>query len=868
MSSRSGALLAGGNACFSRLSMAVKPRLLSSETQKRRSLLQRMTIVHAFFLIILLTIIARLMELQIVKGADYRNAAQLQHFGDVKLPAKRGEIFALNSKTGERNILATNTTQNLVYVDPLVVANPTFVAETLAGILVTDETHDACSHGKDTCPKELIPFYAPAFDPIDLYKLSQSGGLLEPLPADGQLPPTVLNLPDKTEATRQFARSIEQRISQKRVIFSPIKYGANKVQLHDTQGLAIPGIVVVPEEKLIYADPEQIDQSHTDSIAKKIGKILDMDPSSIVSLLRSRPLRYVPVMRKLSPSMSLKIREAQLASYQEAEAKRKAGVDTHAEFDYPLRSIALLAENWRFYPDTTIASHVVGFLNTNEEAQYGIERAFNPQLRGQEGIISSVRDLAGGQILTAQQTIVKPKDGDSIVLTLDRTIQKEVETVMEQALETYKAEDGQAIVMDPATGKIFAMVNVPLFDSNNYADVYAKEPFALDAVHSDKLIVEVYDPTTNVRLLKEPYSEVFIPEGRKLLSAKGQKVIDDLEKLYDLSDITRYYLYQTEETKGDSNRREVFPTSDPNTWLRFKNQLGVGAYLNRNIQSIYEPGSVMKPVTMSIALDQGELTPDTTYEDKGPVKVDEFEIKNALQRYYGHVTMTDCLAFSINTCMTSVSARLGAKLFDRMLERFGFGRITGIELEDELGGELRPWRKRGDWSNALLATTAFGQGISVTPLQMTMAFAALANDGKLMKPILIDRVIHPDGTEEVREPKVLDQVIKPETAKTITDMLIQSVQYGYAKAGGVKGYDIAGKTGTSQIAGPGGKYETGTGSTITSFIGYAPAHNPKFLIYVKFDRPKRDIYGTSTAVPVFHDIASFLIKYYGLPPEH
>ncbi|MDB4978838.1 MAG: hypothetical protein JWM56_1024 [Candidatus Peribacteria bacterium] len=835
--------------------------------------MQRMTIIHGFFLVVVLLIVSRLMELQVVKGQVYSEQAQTQHFGDVELPARRGEILGINSKSGELNILATNTTLDLVYVDPLITTNPTLIAETLANILLTNTVHERCIHAEDSCPPELISLlYSSAFDPLVQYKLLHSGSLLEPL-ATGTLPSGLLHLPDASEARRLFARSIEQRISQKRVIFSPLKYGANKIQLEQVQALQIPGVVVNADKKMIYADPEQIAQNHLDSLARKLGKALDVDPSSVRNLLRARPLRYVPVLRRLTPDMSLKIREAQLASYKETNAKRKAekGQGAAISFDYPLRSVALLSENWRYYPDTTVASHVIGFMrvqapgeSSNEEGQYGVERSFNPQLRGKAGVISSVKDLAGGQILTSQQTIVKPQDGDTIVLSLDRTIQKEVEQLMEAAVEKYRAETGQAIVIEPKTGRILAMVNAPLFDSNNYATVYKKEPFEFNELTSDRLVVELYDPQTNVRVLKDYYRNIFGNDGRKNLTVKARQTVDDLEKLYDLRDLTRYYFY----TDSKANyRQEIFPTDDPKIWLRFGNSIGVGAYLNRNIQSIYEPGSTMKPITMAIALDQGEVTPDTTYSDTGPVKVDEYEIWNALNKFYGTVTMTNCLEFSINTCMTSVSARLGPKLLHQMLDRFGFGKITGIELEDELAGELKPWHKKGDWSNSLLYNTSFGQGISVTPLQMATAFAALANKGKLMKPTLVDRIIHSDGTVEKTEPKAIDQVITPQTADTITSMLISSVEKGYAKAGGVKGYYIAGKTGTSQIAGPGGRYESGTGSTITSFIGYLPARDPKFLVYVKFDRPTRDIYGTSTAVPVFHDIATFLIKYYGLPPE-
>ncbi|MBI3331492.1 penicillin-binding protein 2 [Candidatus Peregrinibacteria bacterium] len=848
---------------------ALRPHTLT-ETQKRRSLLQRMTIVYGFFLLALLIIVARLIELQIVRGEEYNEAAQAQHYGDVRLPAKRGEILGMNSKTGETNVFATNATLDLIYVDPALIQNDaeaTAVAETLADTLLTEEFHEMCSNGKETCPRELIipELYASAFDPLLLHKIIQSGSFLEPIPI-GLPPSQVLQIPDLPEARRLFARNIERRISEKRMTFVPLLYGATKVQMQQVEELGIEGIIVNEDQRLIYGNPEAIRQSSLDAYARALGTPLELDPVVIRKMLRTRPLRYVPVMHRLPPSLSLKIKEHQLASLKEAQDLRRQAADIKAaqEIQPRLRSIALIQEHWRFYPDTTIASHVVGFLNTNQEAQYGIERTFNPMLRGQAGRISTVSDPQGGQILTADQTIVNPKDGDTVVLTIDRSIQKEVETIMEEAVRKYQADSGQVIVMDPDTGRIIAMVNAPLFDSNNYAIVYEKEPIILDAEKEKQVVVEVFHPETNARILKAYIADVFTEEGRKALSEKTQKALADIEALYNIEDVTRYYLYL-----GENNRREIFPTQEKGLWLKYKNNIGVGAYLNRTIQEIYEPGSVMKPVTMAIAIDQGEVTPMDIYDDTGPVKVDEFTIKNALLTYYGKVTMTNCLELSINTCMTSVGFKLGPKLFHRALERFGFGHITGIELEDELPGEMKPWRKANDWPMSLLATTAFGQGISATPLQMVTAFAALANGGKLMRPTIIDRIVHADGTVEKTQPRTIDQVITPETSDTITAMLISSVNKGYAKPAKVKGYQSAGKTGTSQIAGPGGKYETGTGSTVASFIGYAPAENPRFIALVKLDRPKAKniTHGAQAAAPVFHDIAEFLIKYYGLPPD-
>ena len=352
---------------------------------------------------------------------------------------------------------------------------------------------------------------------------------------------------------------------------------------------------------------------------------------------------------------------------------------------------------------------------------------------------------------------------------------------------------------------------------------------------------------------------MFTEEGREQISEAKREQNAKIEELYDIKDITRYYLYV-----GENQRMEIFPTEHEDIWLKYENNIGVGSYLNRTIQSIYEPGSVLKAVTMAVALDQGEVTPTDTYNDEGPLEIDEYTIRNALGRYFGEVTMTNCLEYSVNTCMTSVSDKLGRKLFQRVLDRFGFGKVTGVALEDEQPGEVLPWKQ---WSSALLATAAYGQGISATPLQVTTAFSALANGGKLMKPLIIDSVVHYDGSVESISPYVVDQVITSEASATITAMLTSAVSNGFAKPAKVPGYRSAGKTGTSQIAGPGGKYESGTGSTITSFAGYAPIDHPKFVIFVKFDRPHVVEYGSESAAPVFKEIAAFLFKYYGIPPD-
>ena len=819
-----------------------------------------MLFVHGFFIICVLIILARLIELQLVRGAEYREQAQSQQYGGVVLQAKRGDILSRDSKTGEQTILATNTTLDMVYVDPLVVDDPFLVAEALTDVLITEDIDALCRQGNIRCPRELTKYYQKAFDPLLLLEFMQSGALL-PVDPVARYELYKHDLPDKTEVRRRFARDIEERISETRVRYVPLLYGANKQQMQTVSNLGITGVTVSWEDRLIYADPEEIHQLRLPSFAHRLAEPLEMDPSVLVRLLRTRPLRYVSIMHQLSPDLSERIRDLKSSSQKLTAEKRQQAPNRDAalRIQDPFRCIALLPEYWRYYPDGTIASHVVGFLNTTQEAQYGIERTFHSQLRGQDGRISALSDLEGGQIVTGDQLIVDPVDGDSIVLTVDRFVQKKVEDIMNEAVTRFEADSGQAIVMDPRTGRIIAMVNAPIFDSNVYGGVYAKEPVILDEKGRKDLVVELYHPDTNSFVLRAYIDSIFTASGRTLISDEKQEELRDIEQLYDLDDITRYYMYL-----GENNRWEVFPTENPNVWLKYSNNIGVGAYLNRTIQEIYEPGSVFKPITMAIALDQGEIRPSDTYLDHEPVKVDEYTIKNALNTYYGEVTMTNCLEYSVNTCMTTVSTKLGRKLFRRMIERFGFSQITGIELEDELPGELLPWKK---WSQALLATAAYGQGISATPLQVITAFSALANDGKLMRPFIVDHVVKSDGTVKKSKPHVVDQVITPETAETITAMLTSTVTNGFAKTAKVPGHRIAGKTGTSQIAGPGGKYESGTGASITSFAGYAPIEDPRFVALVKIDRPRNVEYGSESAAPVFREIATFLFQYYGIPPD-
>jgi len=305
-----------------------------------------------------------------------------------------------------------------------------------------------------------------------------------------------------------------------------------------------------------------------------------------------------------------------------------------------------------------------------------------------------------------------------------------------------------------------------------------------------------------------------------------------------------------------------YPGFDPNNY----NQITDPKILNNpNIFDQYEPGSIFKPITMASALDLKSVTANSTYVDNGqrmikgwpkPISNSDYSTKGA----HGLTTMSGILENSLNTGAIFVMESMGSQVFADYVKRFGFGERTGIELEGEAKGDIANINTtRIKEINA--ATASFGQGITVTPIQMISAFSALANGGKLVKPHLVKEIRYPNGnlmTTPMINPR---RIISQEASADVTAMLINVAEKGHSKGAKVPGYYVAGKTGTAQIANRGGY-----GNLYNhSFVGYAPADKPKFVVMVKVSEPKGFEYAESTAVPVAHDIIEFILNYWQVP---
>ncbi len=303
------------------------------------------------------------------------------------------------------------------------------------------------------------------------------------------------------------------------------------------------------------------------------------------------------------------------------------------------------------------------------------------------------------------------------------------------------------------------------------------------------------------------------------------------------------------------------PHFNPNQYGEYEKIFPPGSHFNRAVSQLYEPGSVFKVLTMAAAIDAGTVEPSTTFVDTGAIEVGGIWIYNWDRGAWGPQDMVGCMRYSLNVCLAWVAKELGPSQFYKYLQDFGIGRYSGIDLAGE---QVYPLSLPGDptWYPINLGTNSFGQGVAATPIQMITAISALANDGVMMTPHVVKAYIQ-EGHQYDVKPRILRQVVKPETARAMTDMLAYSLEEE-ASSALVEGYRVAGKTGTGEIPGPGGYTSSLTNA---SFVGWGPVDDPKFIIYVWVEKPTSSPWGSVVAAPVFKKAAEELVVLMKLPPD-
>lgn len=283
---------------------------------------------------------------------------------------------------------------------------------------------------------------------------------------------------------------------------------------------------------------------------------------------------------------------------------------------------------------------------------------------------------------------------------------------------------------------------------------------------------------------------------------------------------------------------------------------------NPAISTPYEPGSVTKILTMAAALDTSTVTPETTYLDTGSVLIGGVNIQNWDRQPWGVQNMVGCLQHSLNVCMVTITAQMGAGIFYDYMDAFGFGHLTGVDLDGEVSGRLKV-PGDSDWYPVDLGTNSFGQGVTATPMQVMMAVSSVANNGRMVVPHALYAMVR-DGRQYNVPAQFAGSPIKEATADTLSEMLAVSLEAEASQAL-VPGYRIAGKTGTAQIPVDGFYDST---QTNTSFIGWGPVDDPRFMIYVWLERPSESIWGAETAAPVFAEMAEKTVLLLDIPPDY
>ncbi len=318
----------------------------------------------------------------------------------------------------------------------------------------------------------------------------------------------------------------------------------------------------------------------------------------------------------------------------------------------------------------------------------------------------------------------------------------------------------------------------------------------------------------------------------------------------------------TNPKTGEVLAMATYPSVNLNEYWETAEKFTKDNKYNPAVMQPYEPGSVFKVLTMAIAIDTGAVKPSTVYNDTGTYNVLGTDIYNWDRGAWGPQSMVGCLQHSLNTCMAYLADLVGAETFYEYLDKFGLDDPTGIELAQE---DYYPITKPGDsmWTPISLSTASFGQGLMVTPIQMVTAISALANDGVMMKPHIV-REIRYNGEVQKVEPEAVGQPISAETARTVTEMLATSIEIEASDAQ-VDGIRIAGKTGTGEISVEGQGYVLNT--TNASFVGWGPADDPQFIVYVWVQQPEVNIWGSEVSAPVFSEVVEAVAPYLRVPDD-
>ena len=545
----------------------------------------------------------------------------------------------------------------------------------------------------------------------------------------------------------------------------------------------------------VYLDPHELKQSKADlqAISQKLGEILELDPQWIEQQGKDITKRYKQIAAKVDEQTAKEIR-------------------TYMN-DNGISGIHLEPNTKRYYPYGPLAAQVIGFTNDSNVGSEGIEAAYNSYLQGSAGKVIATKGNNEMDMPFSYENYVASRQGGSVVLTLDATVQSCLEKQLQSAIERYDVQNGAfGMVMKVKTGEILAMATLGGYDPNQY--------------------LEIADPEAAQQVEQLRLSYLALPESSEAYA------------------------------EGKEAYRSALHDAQLKQWR------------NRCISDGYEPGSTFKVLTMAAALDCGAIDLNTDFYCRGSEQIPGRSQLLHCWRSAGHGAekTPQALQNSCNIAFAHIALKLGGEKFYEYVKNFGILEKTGIDLAGESKGVFFDKALVTDtekWGTASLTSGSFGQTFKLTPLQLVRAISSVVNGGNLMEPYIVSEVVDADGKQVLcQEPTVLRQVIRPETSKTMCQLMESVVTEGTAKNANVYGYRIGGKTGTSEKIDIFDDKGQRVQDKIVSFVGVAPMDNPEYIVLVALDTPSRQtgiyISGGVMAAPTVGAVMADILPYLGV----
>ncbi|MBQ1409773.1 MAG: PASTA domain-containing protein [Oscillospiraceae bacterium] len=544
----------------------------------------------------------------------------------------------------------------------------------------------------------------------------------------------------------------------------------------------------------VFIDPLEINNSHenVDFIANSLAAILNIDANSIREKAAKLDRQYEVIARK--------------REIEEADAVRKFITDNN------LSGIHLESDSQRYYPAGTTAAQVIGFTNAENRGGDGLEAYYDDVLQGTAGAVITTKGNYETQMLYSYEKYYEATDGNSLVLTIDSTVQMYLEKNLKAAIEKYDIKNGAfGIIMDVNTGAILAMAIEGSYDPNNYLEI-------IDLAELENL----------------------------------KKIDEDLKRLSSNSPAYAALIKKYDSAVAAARLKQ---------------------WRNRCVSDGYEPGSTFKTITLAAALEEHAVDENSSFYCSGAKDYVDRDSTLHCWKSEGHgpETLANALQNSCNIAFADIGMMLGGdKLYD-YIDAFGLLEKTGIDMSGEATGVFHT--KAMLMENAQLTTVAFGQSVKPTPIQMVRAIAAVVNGGYVLQPYVVSEILDENGNVVEKHGKtILRQAISEDTSKEMCKLIESVVTDGTAGNAKLPGFRVGGKTGTSEKLDVYDENGRQTDDRIVSFVGIAPMDDPQYICLVALDTPSRDtgiyISGGVMAAPVVRDVFADTLLYLGVQPDY